>query len=192
MPRQTKIYLYRFLPQTHCNSWLGYLLHVHCYMHRGLNHMNTKNISVEIGSCSPFIVQPSVLVAYSDKMKTDMTVFIRFLSNQSITSIRITFYAVFLRQALLCHWGYYFKYTVLQWKHKDTIHAFEVSDKRKVKGLLPPQTFFLPRYWLLVTELDESLVWSSTVSLNFLQISLLYCQTTLARILFFSGEGPML
>lgn len=142
-------------------------------MHRGLNHMNIKNISVEIGSCSPFIVQPSVLVAYSDKMKTNMTVFIRFLSNQSITSIRITFYAVFLRQALLCHWRYYFKSTVPQWKatkHKDAIHAFEVSDEQKVKGFLPPQTFFLPRYWLLAlswTNLWSDLVQSALTSSRF-------------------------
>lgn len=45
--------------------------------------------------------------------------------------MRITFYAVFLRQALLCHWRYYSKSTVLQWKvtkHRDTIRDFEVSD----------------------------------------------------------------
>lgn len=69
--------------------------HVDCYIHRGLNHINIKNISVKIDSCWPFIAQPSVLVAYSDKLKTDVTVFIRFLSKQRITSTRITFYAVF-------------------------------------------------------------------------------------------------
>lgn len=101
------------------------------YINRGLNHINIKNIRVKIGSSSPFMTQPSVLATYSDEMKTDMTVFNRFLSNQRITSTRITFHAVFLRQALLCHWGYYSKSTVLQWKvtkHKDTIHAFQVPD----------------------------------------------------------------
>lgn len=62
-----------------------------------MKHINIKNMSVKIGSCSPFIAQPSVLVAYSDKMNTDMTVFIRFLSNQ-----RIREYLLFHENKILC------------------------------------------------------------------------------------------